>query len=109
MKLTRKKAIEICIELWIWLAETGKSKEDWDGWERYGNMMCDCPLCEYSKQKVGLGYYRCKPCPITKQVGGDGSVEDCWKFGFKDWDNVKTERTRKKYAKIFLERLLEIK
>ena len=26
MKLTKKKAIEICIELWTWLAETGLEK-----------------------------------------------------------------------------------
>ena len=29
MKLTKKKAIEISIELWTWLAETGREKKEW--------------------------------------------------------------------------------
>ncbi len=38
MKLTQKKALMISIELWEWLKESGLQKEDWPGWEKYGEM-----------------------------------------------------------------------
>ena len=50
MKLTEKKAIELSIELWTWLAETGENKNEWPEWKRHGGQYeeCenDCFLCK---------------------------------------------------------------
>ncbi|GAH13108.1 unnamed protein product, partial [marine sediment metagenome] len=68
MRLTKKKAIEIAIELWTWLAETGaKYKGDWVGWEeKYGEMEADCPFCEYSDR---WGDDECESCPYFQRFG----------------------------------------
>ena len=48
-RLTKIKALEICEELWSWLAKTGNGyKSDWPGWNKYGEMVNDCPCCDYS-------------------------------------------------------------
>jgi len=100
MKLTRKKALEICIELWTWLAETGRQKTRWEGWEKYGKMESNCPFCELTKKSTDCE----RDCPI-----GQGEWQHCGDMGFFDWDDATTKTQRKKYAKIFLERLLELK
>ena len=34
MRLSKRKALEICIELWSWLGSTGSAyKEEWPGWK----------------------------------------------------------------------------
>ena len=100
MKLTEKKAIEICIELWTWLAKTGKRKSEWDGW---GDdcFYQDCPFCEYSSQ---MGDRGCESCPIIKSF-----QSYCVFIGFGNWYNAETVLARKKYAKLFLAKLKEIK
>ena len=59
MRLTRKKAIELCIELWAWLAKTGKRKWAWPEWEKYEEIENDCWFCEYDK-KMRIRYQRNK-------------------------------------------------
>lgn len=104
MKLTKKKAIAITIELWAWLAETGdENKEDWPSWKKYGEMDCDCPLCEYSKQWSG-NRLSCRYCPYKEQFYGCLKPEN----PFKRWCDAKTARTRKKYATLFLEQLRQL-
>ena len=79
--LTRRLSLTICRELWVWLAQTGvSSKSKWLGWDKYGRMINDCPLCE----RIGFKGYdsrgrfsmACvdKPwlCPI-KWPKGDGT------------------------------------
>ena len=47
MKLTKKKALEIAIELWEWIVDNpGKYKREWPGWDEYGGMLFECPLCQ---------------------------------------------------------------
>jgi len=104
MKLNRKKAKEICIELWTDLAKTGKYKKDWAGWEKYGGMDNDCPFCEFACNSAGGVVDACDRCPIVES----GWV-DCYEMGFEEWVRARQPRTRKKYAKIFLERLLGLK
>lgn len=108
MRLTRKKAIELCIELWTWLAKTGKKKEDWPEWEKYCKAMSDCWFCEYDDQMLNL-YKRktrssCGYCPLI--TSGLGRCEDTL---FNKWSNARTPRTRKKYAKLFLGQIKAIK
>ena len=101
MKLTAKKAIELSIELWTWLGETGKEKWEWPKWGckggEYPEVQSDCFLCEYDEQKQN----DCVACPYCIKYG------DCDDVGqpFIRWANAETKTTRKKYAKQFLEQL----
>lgn len=107
MKLTKKKAIEISIELWEWLAETGDgNKANWSGWKKYGGMVCDCALCEYSTQQGGIkGDTICDFCPLYTQLGNG-----CYEFGYCEWEMIaETVEDRKEYARLFLAQLRELK
>lgn len=115
MKLTKEKAIEISIELWEWLAETGMEKREWVGWMKYGEMEYECPLCELSrKDKEAVAREEGVDLPIFK------TCAECpyyLKFRFCDrkskpyrkWANANTEDACKKYAKLFLAQLKELK
>lgn len=94
MRLTKLKALDITIELWEWMAETGSDyKGDWPGWEKYGTMGNDCALCEYTEGN-------CPDCPINS----------CYvDFFYGEWDDALTKADRKKYAGLFLEQLKEIR
>ena len=51
MKLTKRRALEICRDLWKWLAShPGRSKDEWPGWGKYGEMESNCPCCEFNNQ-----------------------------------------------------------
>lgn len=106
MRLTKKKAIEISIELWTWLAETGAEyKWDWSDWGKYGKMHSSCAFCEYSQRQAKLSEGRCDYCSYYQQFGG------CCLAGtpYDNWDVAETDETRKKYAGQFLEQLKELK
>ena len=96
MKLTAKEAVELSIDLWEWLAETGKEKEDWPEWKwnggKYSHINSDCFLCEYADGG-------CAACPYGK----------CYDIGdpFERWD-LSGKNQKKKYAKQFVKQLKEI-
>ncbi len=105
MKLTREKAIELCIEVWTWCAETGKQKSEYpytkeqlkyieDEYDDYPES--HCWFCEYCRQHKDNG---CRGCPL---VSGASSKCECENMAYKKWENAETPRTRKKYAKLFL-------
>ena len=98
MKLTKKKAVEICIELWTWLAETGGRKDDWPGWKIYGEMQDSCPLCEYSNPIgcVGCPYYKKFGCCCTRN------------FPYDSWGAATEKLIRKDAAHQFLEQLKQL-
>ncbi len=101
MRLTKKKAIGICIELWEWLAKTGKTKWDWPGWAHYGPISRKCPFCALYWDKVK----NCRGCPIS-----DGTFRNCViNTPYGDWASAQNIRTHKKYAKLFLEELRSLK
>lgn len=111
MRLSRKKAIALCIELWKWLAKTGKEKEDWPEWGKYGYIGNDCWFCEYGYQQEERYQNSCKSCcyycPLWKMFKPDGCYDhNCY---YRRWCNAKTPRTHKKYAKLFLAQIKEIK
>ena len=115
MRLTRKKAIELCIELWTWLAKTGKLKEDWPKWEEYSKKygsddiyspVCNhCWFCEYSCQRSSSMLLNCKFCPYRIKYGHCHSNKKDVLNHYGHWFEAKTPRTRKKYAKLFLEQI----
>ena len=77
MKLTKRKALEICKELWTWLAETGTGqKRDWPGWKKYGEMACDCPCCEYALT-LRREHQNCNVCPLLNYAWGDKRYKPC--------------------------------
>ena len=107
MKLIRKKSIEFSIELWEWLAETGRIKKGWEGWVKYKDYgelkggWADCFLCEYDAEQGGT---RCTYCPYFEKFGsccGDGNH-------FMAWESATTKEKRKEFAKLFLAQLKEL-
>lgn len=107
MKLSRKKAIELCIELWTWLAKTGKEKGDWPKWKKYGIIHNDCWFCEYGRYRKRKNKSSdksiCVHCPLRQQ-----DIKGCYAFAYGNWEEAQTSRTRKKYAKLFLEQIKTI-
>lgn len=110
MRLTKKKAIEITIELWTWLALTGHTyKGAWNGWDKYGAMLYDCPLCEWARN--GNDEKGCGTCPYYEEFGRCVPVF----FGrrrdtpFSHWQEASTPEDRKKDALLFLEHLRRLK
>lgn len=109
MRLTRKRAIDLSIELWEWLAETGKQKNDWPRWEDFGGfdnkgwikIEFGCFLCE----KYRDDNENCANCPYYKKYS--------WCFDsntpFRNWEAIGHKKTRKKYARELLEQLKELK
>ena len=95
MKLTKKKADELCYEMWNWLYHHPSKKKDyWPRWEKNGGdiprMYAECPYCEF---------YGCQKCPLAKAmkmtcVPGIGFS---W---FQRHRKAKTPKTKKKYAKL---------
>ena len=122
MRLTRKKAIELCIELWTWLAKTGKKKEDWPEWEKYKkygtwhkryrewNVTNNCWFCEYTRQKSKSWDVDCFECPLPED--GEDMEFRCERGKhslYEKWNLAKQTRTRKKYAKLFLAPIKRLK
>jgi len=106
-RLTRTKAIQICKELWAWLAKTGEEgKIDWPGWERYGEMEANCPFCEYNlrQQKQKRGDI-CAHCPYNQKFG-----YKCVRGEkpFDRWDCADSADERKEAAKAFLAQLEQL-
>lgn len=108
MILTKKKAIGISIELWEWLAETGKLKWDWDGWDRYGRMNSHCPFCEYEVRQERTRHEHLLNCPYCPYYQ---KFDSCTENGapFDKWEHAKSPQARRKYAQLFLEQLRQLK
>ena len=62
--LTRKRAIELCLEMWRWLEDNPeKDKKDWllnNGYTLF-EVDCNCFICEYVEQ---IKYGDCFKCPL---------------------------------------------
>lgn len=106
MRLTRKKAIQITKELWEWLAETGGGRKgDWPGWDKYGVMAVDCPLCEYNSRHTFTDTeLSCEPCPYFQALGHCNMN----RTPFRRWIMAVTKENRQKYANLFLEQLKQL-
>ena len=67
MKLTKRKALTICLELWEWLEKNPNSdKYAWPRWVYNDGdldvMATTCPCCEYSFSHTRYG--DCTKCPL---------------------------------------------
>ena len=49
-RLTLKRSLELCKELWTWLRDNPDvtSKYDWPKWYRYNEVKDACFACEYA-------------------------------------------------------------
>lgn len=99
MKLSRKKAIELCIELWEWLAKTGKQKRDWPRWgeieKKYGFISSHCFFCKMT--------FGCEECPYYEKFG------HCMDGIYGKWLMAESIEDNQKYAKLFLEQIKMLK
>ncbi len=111
MRLTKKKAIQISIELWTELAETGGGPDDkfaWSGWEKYGEMIKGCSLCEYALGMAGGIENGCEQCPYLKMYGGKCYGKP-YTQPYAKWEvEADVPKIRKKYAALFLSQLMEL-
>lgn len=104
MRLTKKKAWQLTVELWDWLAETGKQKEEWPMWAALGEYAADCPLCEYTYRG---GRHGCDFCILGDPIEQKGV---CLGAGFSDWQGAAdygNVEEMKRAAKIFADRIRE--
>ena len=106
MRLTKKRAIDLSIELWTDLAETGKRKEEWLRWNEVGLVKNSCFLCEYDLQQgQEIRSMPCGYCPYFDKFGRcdkNGTLYDKWTIAFDD-------QTRKLHAAAFLKQLKELR
>jgi len=103
MRLTKKRAIDWTIELWEWLAETGGRKGRWEGWEKYGESDFECFLCDYGFSLESQSM--CMRCPYHDMFG---KCEIAPTF-YCSWRKAKSVSGRKKYAKLFLAQMFEVR
>lgn len=80
-KLTARIAIELCQQLWQWLAENPKCwKDSWSEWKRvqdeYGDMGSFCPVCSY---EISLESERaCSLCILSRCWGKGEEGRHCF-------------------------------
>lgn len=107
MRLTKKKALKICIELWTYLAETGRSsKYKWPDWEKYGYMIESCALCEYATQlRASAHAPTCDYCMYQERFGHCNEIDDT---PYYEWERANSVSARKTHASTFLEQLRQL-
>jgi len=112
-KLTKKKAIEITIELWKWLDEKPLApKTSWPGWKKYDYLESGCSCCEYVIRKTRNRriYKKCEDfCPLyelwpyERQESSEGvtNMVPCMnlKSPYRKWEFSSTRDNRSKYAR----------
>lgn len=106
-KLTLKRSLELCLELWSWLRDNSNvtNKLDWPKWYRYNEVYSRCFACEYDileyekhhRKDPSLDDVACSFCPLR-----DLWDTDCTKDSspYNKWCNAKTDGVRKKHAGI---------
>jgi hypothetical protein len=66
---------------WVWMAKTGRNKEDWPKYNKIQHLFVSCAFCHYSN---------CTDCPLNDSV--------CDRLYHK-WVNAKYEsESKKQYA-----------
>ena len=105
MRLTKKLALKITLELWTWLAETGEWKWAWPGWKKYDPEMAfasNCPLCEYC-YRHGTSFEwsqkSCGECPYKQATG-----VKCLRY-FNSWIGAVSRFERKVAAQACVDQL----
>ena len=110
--MKRKRALELCRDLWDELSKTGiDEKEGTKFCEKHPSLNSDCPCCEYVSKfpkiyrSLGLSSrpaLDCKRCPLKKAWPFDDLVAPCIndESPYERWGCASTKKERKKYARI---------
>ena len=93
--MTEKKAIEISIDLWMWLHNNpGKDKQDYPGYFEKGiyKMAGGCPCCDYYYDHNNH-VFNCERCPLDCCFGRNSLYRN-WTAGAPDaamviWSKLK--------------------
>lgn len=107
-KLTFKKSLELCKELWTWLRDNPNvvTKQSWPKWEKYTKVYnfcfaCEYDMLEYEKQfKKGYTYSVCHFCTLKDLWGTNCTKKNS---PFARWANAVTDKTRQKNADIIVD------
>ena len=99
MRWTKRRTLEVCRDLWQWLADNpDKGKWDWPNWKHNGGKIpkCEsnCPLCEYINSYKGY----CSDCLLWgkgKELEGDCQDD---KSPYWRWCDSKDSTVRKAAA-----------
>ena len=97
MKLTKKRVLELTLELWQWLYDNpGSGKCDWPGWRRNGGIheaTCNCFACEYAFSSLKGSCFKCPLLPLWPGYGcmGVNSL-------YVQWTQTTNMELRKEYA-----------
>jgi len=111
-RLTPITATIASIELWAWLARTGRRKSDWPMWKfnggKYPDMRLDCFICQYaSDENTAESRWRrdCDYCPYSFISG-----TRCYSEGtlYSEWSNAADSESRKECATKVLMELFEL-
>ena len=99
--MTKLRCLEICLELWEWLAKTGRLKSDWPEWKKYGKMRSECPCCEWVHQHGK----KCYECPLKLYAW----IYECMvpESIYIKWVRAWLPKTRKKHARKMVEAIKE--
>ena len=101
MKLTKKRALKLTIELWQWLYDNPDyEKCDWPGWWRNGgsyDAVCNCFACEYAFNSLKGSCFKCPLLPLWP----GGCIEETSLYC--QWTKTKDRELRKKYAKSIID------
>lgn len=97
--LTKRRALEICIELWDWLAQTANPhKCDWPGWQKYGQMHNGCPCCQYATEVTPVPGKICVACPLLTLWPTNGLGFCCCAYS-SPYNRWQRNRGESKYAR----------
>lgn len=95
MRLSKKRAIELTLELWQWLYKhPDKGKFKWPEWEynggKYPTVINDCFACNKGP---------CSKCPLLPLWPDTCCPGAHQSTIYTRWAAAKSNKTRKKYAK----------
>lgn len=101
MRLTKKKAKEISVEVWQYLYDNPEIESKIDLPDKMFNKIKkiynNCPLCEYFQLRLTM-----KKCPLNISKFDYTCAADCANGFYNKWRYSETKRERKKYAGIIL-------
>ena len=106
MRLTKKKAIQIQIELFEHLEKTGGDFHDKGEWmsEHYEEVEDACALCDYNDKHTRKREESCGNCPYYTVFGYCCSYD----APFFKWYGSRNPGDRKKYTREILEQLRQL-
>ena len=104
-RLTLKRSLELCKELWSWLRDNPNvtSKYDWPKWYRYNEVKDACFACEYAQLEYKKQHKKDRDLIIT--VCGNCPLKGLWgnkctknSSPYNKWYYAVTDKVRQKNA-----------